>query len=162
MFRQSFKTVIYISACIALSGCNPFEPKSYDDCILRYTKANQNEAAVRQIKKSCEAKYIIDRTNLTNIRRLTDNEKELLAGKGGPRMNNYFGALLHNGNNNITVTKVAIVITTISGGITEHREYETIASIPPLSSSEILFPFMAGDEGTKAKWAMIRAEGYDQ
>ncbi|MFW2079298.1 hypothetical protein ACG94X_16670 [Acinetobacter sp. ULE_I010] len=51
------KIVLGISTASMLTACSP-EPKTFDDCILKYMPSTQERLAVTAIYDACENKFL--------------------------------------------------------------------------------------------------------
>lgn len=92
-------------------------------------------------------------------RELTSAQLYKLDGRAGVQVGHTYAGTIYNGNENLTVNSVDILLTsTQSGGTTSHL-YRVELKIPPMSAAEFSFPIIVGDFGATYTWRIQTARG---
>jgi hypothetical protein len=47
---------LYFIPILLIAGCSS-EPKTFEDCLLKYTESGMNTTAVYQVRNACRAKF---------------------------------------------------------------------------------------------------------
>jgi hypothetical protein len=144
------------------------EPRDYDDCILRYVKAGMNEAVAAAVTRSCRQKFPTEIS--TTERDFTAAEVAALTGRASLSHGTLYAGTVYNGNANLTVTQLRIVVTmtTVKGvdfdtmktvGGQTPRSYSVDVSVPPQTVRDFSFNIIGGDEGASYTWSIVGARG---
>lgn len=143
--------------CILTTGCGR-EPENYNDCILKYVKADMDNGAVSAIMDSCRAKFPATSTApRTMAIPLSRQQLRTLTGRAG-LSGNYYSGSIYNGNI-FTVTEIEITLTTTIGGEAVSRVYRHQATISPQSIADFAFPIIVGDKDASYSWSISGATG---
>ncbi len=126
---------------------------SYHDWMVEAKKLNP-DATDADLTAYYERKY-----GSKNARALTDKEVSQLTGRGGFYRGNFSGRI-HNGNANVTISKVTIQITTIIGGKEVTKLYRDDVTIEPQTTEFFMFEALRGDKDADYSWAINSAIGY--
>lgn len=153
--------LILILFCFALISCEQ-EPQNYDDCILKYLKADMNQRAVNAVIYSCRNKFAeseeSDNTNQVEFQ-LNQGQLAKLTGRAGLGYGKYYSGTIYNGNDNIVLNEVEISITITNGNDVVTRKYVDDVSIEPNSTGDFGFDIIVGEEGSNYSWAITGAIG---
>lgn len=137
-----------------------FGPKNYDECILESMKGVTSDVAARAIMRSCREKFSTQNQPKTKTRPLTKDELENLDGRAGSAAyGDRFEGTLYNGNRDITVFEVSIVIVSTVDGKKISRTYSADVQIPPQASGPFSFRILPGDQAAKLEWGIVSARG---
>ena len=94
-----------------------------------------------------------------NARTLTNKEMSQLIGRAGFYEGNFSGRI-HNGNANVTISKITIQITTTIGGKEVTKLYRDDVTIEPQTTEFFTFKALQGDIDEDYSWAINSAIGY--
>lgn len=136
-----------------------FGPSNYDDCILQSMKGVTSDSAAYAITRACKEKFP-SKISKKNSRELKPSEVGVLNGRGGLSHSNYFWVDLYNGNKDITITEVSILVETKISGKLKGTSYTVPVDIPPQKTVGVGFSIVAGDKGASYQWAPESAKGY--
>lgn len=126
---------------------------SYHDWMIEARKLNP-DVTDADLTAYYERKY-----GSKNARALTDKEVSRLTGKGGFYRGNFSGRI-HNGNTNVTISKVTIQITTPIGGKEVTKLYRNDVTIEPQTVEFFMFEALQGDKDADYSWSINSAIGY--
>ena len=126
---------------------------SYHDWMIEARQLNP-DATDADLTSYYERKY-----GSKNARLLTDNEMSQLAGRAGFYRGNFSGRI-HNGNANVTLSKVTIQITTTIGGKEVTKLYRDDVTIEPQTTEFFMFEALRGDKDADYSWSINSAIGY--
>lgn len=73
---------------------------------------------------------------------------------------NRFGGTIYNGNKDVTVTEVSVMVTATHEKKSEDREYAVDVVLPPLTTKDFGFDIVLGNQGTEYSWRIVGAKGY--
>ena len=133
---------------------------NYDECILESMKGVTSDVAARLIARSCREKFPEKPKEQKKTRELSSGELGQVTGRAGNSFGNYFGGNLYNGNTNVTVTQVSVIITTKVSGKEVSRTYATDINISPQNTADFTFSIVIGDKGADYSWSLVAARGY--
>lgn|SRR5574337_1024859 len=154
--------ILIFSPSIVFAGI--FGPGSYDDCILENMKGVTNEIAAKAIIQSCRKQFPSDKQYIKKSRQLSPYETIKLSGSAGPMASPLFGgnyeAIIYNGNDAITVTKIEVAIQTSIYGKTSIYRYSANTTINPLQTASVIFSILKGDMNAEYSWQILTAYGY--
>ena len=156
--RTTIKGVSVSAVIVALTGACSTGPSSYDDCILQYVKAGMDSAAVAAVRRSCRAKFPEGQqaSERSGQRLLSQTELGLLTGRAGLSYGSRYSGNLYNGNENLTVTQLEIVVITTLSKERVERTYRADVSIPPKVAVAFGFDILVGDQGADYQWSIHR------
>lgn len=161
--RQLAGRLLVTAFVLAAVSCGG--PSSYDDCILQYSKAGMDRAAVASVRSACRAKFAEPRrTSSAAAPALAKEQVALLNGRGGPlpgtTSTTRFLGTLYNGNDNVNVMEVEfLVVTTIGRNRIENTYRENVFAARK-STGGFAFDILPGDEGAEYSWSISRAWGW--
>jgi len=125
-----------------------------------------DRAAVVAVMRSCREKFPegtgTTASSQSEARRLSPDELARLDGRAGLSYGTHYSGTLHNGNVDITVSKVQIAVTTKVGGTSTSKLYTTVVHIPPQSAGTFAFEIVVGDQGASYSWSIASAEGFQK
>ena len=126
---------------------------SYHDWMTEARKLNP-DSTDDELTAYYERKY-----GNKNARTLTDKEMSQLIGRAGFYRGNFSGRI-HNGNANITISKITIQITTTIGGKEVAELYRDDVTIEPQTTEFFMFEALRGDKDANYSWGINSARGY--
>ncbi len=114
-----------------------FEPRSFDDCILKNMKGVTSDDAALQIRVACMNKFPQEGSKKCKLREMTTIESSKVTGTAsitrgiGP----YFSGSFYNANDTATVEAITVIFT--ADNIKPPQEYDLFLSYPiaPRSSN---------------------------
>jgi hypothetical protein len=94
--------------------------------------------------------------------RLGARDSQLAAGGNefAEQCSSRYGRSIYNGNTDMTITELRILVTTKASGKEIQRPYVANATISPPATKNFGFDMMIDDEGTKYDWQIAGAKGY--
>lgn len=115
-----------------------FEPRNYDDCILKNMKGVTSNDAALQIQVACMSKFPQEGNKRCKLREMTTTESSKVTGNAsitrvtGP----YFSGSFYNANDTATVEAITVIFT--ADNIKPPQEYDLFLSYPiaPRSSQD--------------------------
>ena len=136
-----------------------FGPSNYDDCILESMKGVTSDSAAYAITRSCKQKFPAKISN-KNSRELKGLEVNALTGRGGLSHSNYFWVDLYNGNKDVTISEISILVETKISGQSRSTVYTVPVDIPPQKTVGVGFSIVVGDKGASYQWSPLSGKGY--
>lgn len=118
-----------------------------------------SNVAAAEIKRSCRGKFPTDPEAKPEPRELAASEVEALTGRAGLMFGNTYGGNIYNENNDLTVTRIRIKVTTKIDGKIVSRVYLADVTIPPHSAADFSFSIIRGDAGADYSWSIDGAMG---
>lgn len=156
------RTSVLVALVLLFTGCTS-EPKSYDDCILKYVKAGMDTAAVAAVMNSCQKKFpaveVSSKKATSSERSLDASELAALSGRARLSYGNHYEANIYNGNDHLSITHLELLVTTTIGGKQIARVYGVAAAIGPLTADRVGFSIIVGDPGASYDWSIKSARG---
>jgi len=146
---------------LVVSACSG-EPKTFDECILKYINSGLNEAAVRAIQKSCNSRFsdrYLSEGEVMGERELSSDELAQITGRAGIFSGTLYSGVLHNGNAGLKVTSVRFRLTTKTAGKAVEHEYKSRILISPFETSKFSFEVIIGDDQIVHGWSVVEATG---
>ncbi len=150
-------TSLFVFSSNVYSGW--FGGGSFDDCILESMKGVTNNFAARQIRRSCRNKFPVESSTPTS-HVVSTKEQSNITGTAGFAPSGYFKGSLYNGNTDIHITEITIVISVSDGKLKDIKEYSTTVYISPKSTSSFSFGAIKGDHKSDFSWNIGSAKGY--
>jgi len=147
---------------LSLPGCDGLPaPRGYNDCILKYLEGSTSEAIARLITEACKDKFRNFAPDGSKLRELLSQEINALQGNTGPFfwVNNLSGTI-YNGNKDVTVMRLRVVITSKMDGDTTTRIYAVDVSIPPYSTRDVLLTILPDQMNSQYSWRVEGAIGF--
>lgn len=157
-----FRTALAVlTISLLLAGCDEMiGPRTYEDCILKNFRGVTSNAVAAQIQESCREKFPEKLVSPAKARDLQPSEIAAVTGRAGLSYGNRYGGSLYNGNKEITVTEVQLLVGTKEGGKDVARTYIANITIPPLTAKDFSFDIIVGDKTTEYSWSLNSARGY--
>jgi len=158
------KSIALLFFFLLVTGCNQ-KPKSYNDCILKYLKKGMNKTATAAVINACREKFPKKNSSSSNneykssLVNLTQQQLSKLDGRAGLSYGNTYGGKIYNGNDNITITKLEIQVTTTIGGKKSSKLYTTDTFIEPKKTESFYVDIITGDKGSDYSWNIAGAKG---
>jgi hypothetical protein len=106
-----------------------------------------------------QAKSMARSAGYDSGRELSQREQGLLSGRGGLSHGNYYWVDLYNGNDDIVVTQIELVIVTTISKLRDERSYRTDVFVDPKSTEGFGFDIVIGDQGAQYEWRIKQAWG---
>ena len=148
---------------VLLTGCDQLPSPTYEECILRNSRAVANDTAAALIAVACRAKHPPQPPFWRGVRELKQAEYLRLTGRADQATQTArFAGTLYNGNSNITVTQFKIALTNTVGENEVVRAYLVEVPVRPLTATQFSIEMVAGDIGKEFKWEIIGASGFEQ
>ena len=132
---------------------------NYDDCILKNMRGVNNDIAAAQIRRSCRARFPEKLERKKYGKKLSLAQIGNLTGRAGLSFGNYYSGNIYNGNDDITVTEIAILIKTTINGEEVGRIYKDEVGIPPRTTANFSFDIIVGDKDAVYSWSIVGAKG---
>ena len=126
---------------------------SYHDWMIEARKLN-SDSTDDELTAYYEHKY-----GNKNAQTLSDKEMSQLTGRAGFYRGNFSGRI-HNGNANVTISKITIQIATTIGGKKVTKLYRDDVAIEPQTTEFFMFEALRGDKDADYSWGINSAKGY--
>lgn len=153
-----FVLTAFAGSTVAIAGM--FGPTNFEECILDSMKGVTSDQAANAITYACRKKFQNQSEPKKSTRTLTADELKFVTGRGGPSYSSdYFSIDLYNGNSKVSVSKVTIFIRTKIGGKVVDNLYSNDVDIPPMTTKDLFFKFIRGDEKASYEWTVGEAFG---
>ena len=156
---------ICLVTCILLMSCSKSdsvaEPKSYDDCVLKYLKSGMTKEAAIAVQRSCKKEFP-DSVSVDSARDLTAEELKQITGTFKPSHNeNQFWGHLYNGNRSLRVTKLEIQITYSQNGQDQTRNFFLTSEIGPISANDHVLLETSSEitQSNMKSWNLVSGRG---
>lgn len=149
-----------ISSIPSLVLAEWFGPSDYDECILESMKGVTSDRAAILIERSCRKKFPKEPEKKPKLRDLSYEELSNLTGKAGLSFGSSFSGKIYNGNSNLTISEIAILVKTTVDGKEVSRTYTDEVTVKPLNTAGFGFDIILGDEDTNYSWGIAGAKGY--
>ena len=149
--------------CLLCWGC--CGPSTYDDCVLEHVKEGMNVETVVLLMGTCRSKFPREEaevgTGEPDLRDLTSAELAKLSGRAWHmhRLGNVYGGNIYNGNSNLKIRRLEIVLQTTFQGEPTSRTYFDEVSIDPYTTEDFRIEIVTGDDGTGYDWSITGAKG---
>jgi len=163
--RKSYKRnsllllTIVAGSTVALAGL--FGPNNFEECILDSMKGVTSDQAANAITYACRKKFQNQAEPKKSTRTLTADELKLVTGRGAPAYSgDYYSIDLYNGNSKVSITNATIFIGTRIGGKEAGNFYANDVDIPPMTTKQLFFKFIRGDNKATYEWAVAEAKGF--
>lgn len=115
-----------------------------------------DKAAVQLVIVSCRGKF-----PEAAAPPLSDDQVRLLTGRAAVSPGTaYYRGTLYNGNDNVNVMEVEILVATTIGGQRVENTYRSDVSAERKGTGTLGFAIVAGDEGAEYEWSIRRAWGW--
>ena len=149
---------VVVTSAVLLSYVG-YEPKNYDDCLLRNMRSVHTQLGEAQIALACRDKFSVKKK--PKGRKLSPAELEMLIGSTGLGYTpDYYSGRIYNGNYNLKITKVFIQLTINEQDHQIQRVYmDDNLSIAPLQVGNFGFPVLSGSKNAHYEWEILSAEG---
>lgn len=158
------KAISYIILLILVSPVSTsagfFGPSNYDECVLDNMKGVTSDQAARAIQAACRKKFPIEKEDLSKYDSITEEKLDNISGRAGIQFGNYFGGYLYNGNGDVTIKQVTIVIETKIGNEMKNNEYIIDIDIKPLETKNFGVSILTGDSEEDYNWKIRDAKGF--
>lgn len=158
------RTILHIIVAILFlpiyTSAGFFGPSNYDECVLENMKGVTSDQAARAIQVACRKKFPVEKEDLRKYENITKEQRKNISGKAGIEYGNYFGGHLYNGNSDLTIKQVTIVVETEIGGEMKKNEYIVDIEIKPLQTKNFGVSILIGDSGAEYNWGIRGAKGF--
>lgn len=159
-FRRNSLLILMTVAGSTVAMAGLFGPNTFEECILDSMKGVTSDQAANAITYACRKKFPHQAEPKKSTRTLTTDELKLVTGRGGPSYSSdYYSINLYNGNSKINITNATIYIRTKIGGKVVENFYANDVDIPPMTTKELLFKFIRGDDKATYEWVVAEAKG---
>jgi hypothetical protein len=137
-----------------------FGPSDYDECILESMKGVTSDDAASHIARSCRRKFPPSANQEIASRPLLKEEKEKLTiiGEWSKHLHGYWYVQVHNGNQDVTISRMEIKISSPVGENFQENVYRAHATIKPNTKGSFLFDVLTPNSGFK--WYVVDVRGY--
>ena len=173
--KQLLLTAIFILAIPTLGTAGWFGPSNYDECILESMKGVTSDRAATAITNACIGKFIKIPKTENKTRELTFQELRLVTGRAGLVYNSALKGSLYNGNSNITVTEITVIVTytdpTCIPSVLDidmcvkvkpvSRKYFTTTFVKPFETDSFFVSILTPDKVEDFTWNIISARGIE-
>ncbi len=107
-----------------------FEPKSFDDCILKNMKGVTSDDAAVQIRVACMNKFPQGDSRKCKLREMTSAESAKVTGTASVHRlgQPYFSGSFYNGNDAVAVEAITVIFT--ADNIKPPQEYDLFLDLP--------------------------------
>ena len=158
------KALSYIILLILVSPITTsagfFGPSNYDECVLENMKGVTSDQAARAIQAACTKKFPLEKEDLSKYENISKEKLDKIDGKASLKFDNYFGGHLYNGNSDVTIKQVTIVVETKIGDEIKKNEYIEDIDIKPLETKDFGVSILKGDSGADYNWGIRGAKGF--
>lgn len=158
--------VFLILASTSFSFGGMFDsPDCYEDCITEAMKGVKSDLAARAIMDACREKFPKEKDEKISLDLLAWDELQKIKGRGGIMENILgnlcFSGVIYNGNENISVEEMVVVLMIENGAEKVTQKYLVKVNASPLEKKdfqkEIMYPFEK--RHTKLIWDIEKARG---
>lgn len=145
-----------------------FNPSCYEDCVLKNMKGVESDLAAKEIMRACRKKFPIKKQTKPSPEHieLTTDELAKISGEGLQSDEMTFICQIHNGNSNIVVDELSVVLWMDDQGYDSAKVYTYNFSswkpFEPQTTREISYHTLINrrwNEGV-VNWSVVSAKGY--
>ena len=122
-----------------------------------------NQQTLALLDAACWSKFSPEEaevgTGESDLRDLTSAELAKLSGRADLKFGNVYGGTIYNGNSNLKIRRLEIVLQTTFQGEATSRTYFDEVSIDPYTTEDFRIEIVTGDDGTGYDWSITGAKG---